>query len=120
MKKFLALTLTIVIIACTFTACDLGTAETSEDEFILELASGKTAVALINKTDKECMLSPEFMQKIDTGCHKTIFTSAIVVMKRRGHISLLDIHQSRILLTRVVTTTQYVTAAIANLMNIHS
>ncbi len=61
------------LLLCVF---DSSEKETSEDEFILECASGKTAIALINKTDKENMLSPEFMQKIDTGCQKTIFLSA--------------------------------------------
>lgn len=61
------------LLLCVF---DSSEKETSEDEFILECASGKTAIALINKTDKECKLSPEFLQKIDTGCQKVIFTSA--------------------------------------------
>ena len=50
--------------------------ETSEDEAILELAKGKTAIAIINKTDKECAISNEFIKKIDNGCHKIIYTSA--------------------------------------------
>lgn len=61
------------LLLCVF---DSSAKETSEDEFILECASGKTAIALINKTDKECMLSNEFIQKIDTLCHKKIFLSA--------------------------------------------
>lgn len=61
------------LLLCVF---DSSEKETDEDEFILECASGKTAIALINKTDKESKISPEFMQKIDTGCQKVIFTSA--------------------------------------------
>lgn len=61
------------LLLCVF---DSSEKETNEDEFILECASGKTTIALINKTDKECKLSPEFLQKIDTGCQKVIFTSA--------------------------------------------
>ena len=61
------------LLLCVF---DSSEQETDEDEFILECASGKAAIALINKTDKESKISPEFMQKIDTGCQKVIFTSA--------------------------------------------
>ena len=61
------------LLLCVF---DSSEKETDEDEFILSCANGKTAVALINKTDKDSKISPEFMQKIDTGCHKVIFTSA--------------------------------------------
>ncbi|MBQ8545571.1 MAG: tRNA uridine-5-carboxymethylaminomethyl(34) synthesis GTPase MnmE [Clostridia bacterium] len=61
------------LLLCVF---DSSTTETDEDEFILECAKGKSAIAIINKTDKENKLSPDFMQKIDTGCQKTVFLSA--------------------------------------------
>lgn len=61
------------LLLCVF---DSSSKETDEDNFILECIGDKTAIALINKTDKECMLSAEFIQKIDTGCKKTIFLSA--------------------------------------------
>ncbi len=61
------------LLLCVF---DSSSPETEEDEFILECARGKTSIAIVNKTDKENKLSPEFMQKIDTGCQKTVFLSA--------------------------------------------
>lgn len=61
------------LLLCVF---DSSCRETSEDEAILELAKGKTAIAIINKTDKECAISNEFIKKIDNGCHKIIYTSA--------------------------------------------
>lgn len=61
------------LLLCVF---DSSTQETDEDEFILECASGKTAIAVINKTDKENKLSSEFLQKIDTGCQKKVYLSA--------------------------------------------
>lgn len=61
------------LLLCVF---DSSEKETDEDRLILELASGKTAIAIINKTDKGCALSSEFIKKIDNGCHKTIYTSA--------------------------------------------
>ena len=60
------------LLLCVF---DSSTQETDEDEFILECAKGKTSIAIVNKTDKENKLSPEFMKKIDTGCQKTVFLS---------------------------------------------
>ncbi len=61
------------LLLCVF---DSSEKETSEDEFILELASEKPSIAIINKSDKENKLSPEFMQKINTGCQKTVYLSA--------------------------------------------
>lgn len=61
------------LLLCVF---DSSLPEAEEDEFILECAKGKTAIAIINKTDKESRLSPEFMKKIDTGCQKTVYLSA--------------------------------------------
>ncbi|MBO5380098.1 MAG: tRNA uridine-5-carboxymethylaminomethyl(34) synthesis GTPase MnmE [Clostridia bacterium] len=61
------------LLLCVF---DSSEKETTEDELILELARGKTAIAIINKTDKENALSAEFLKKIDTGCHKIIYASA--------------------------------------------
>ena len=61
------------LLLCVF---DSSEKETTEDELILALARGKTAIAIINKTDKENALSAEFLEKIDTGCHKIIYASA--------------------------------------------
>lgn len=61
------------LLLCVF---DSSSPETDEDSFILECAQGKTAVAVINKTDMDNKLSQEFMQKIDTGCHKKVYLSA--------------------------------------------
>ena len=61
------------LLLCVF---DSSEKETKEDEFILTLAESKTSVALINKTDKPCALSKEFLEKIDTGCTKTVYLSA--------------------------------------------
>ncbi len=61
------------LLLCVF---DSSTESTEEDEFILECASGKTAIALINKSDKENKLSSEFLDKIDTVCQRVIYISA--------------------------------------------
>ena len=61
------------LLLCVF---DSSIEETVEDELILKLASGKAAIAIVNKTDKENALSPEFIAKLDTGCQKIIYTSA--------------------------------------------
>ena len=61
------------LLLCVF---DSSEKETKEDEFILSLAESKTSIALINKSDKPCALSKEFLEKIDTGCTKTVHLSA--------------------------------------------
>ena len=61
------------LLLCVF---DSSQKETSEDDFILECANGKTAIALINKTDKENSLSPEFVEKIKATCQRVIYISA--------------------------------------------
>ena len=61
------------LLLCVF---DQSTKETNEDELILELASGKTAIAIINKTDKESLLSSEFMKKIKESCQTVVYASA--------------------------------------------
>lgn len=54
---------------------DSSVKETEEDSFILECAKGKSCVAIINKTDTECRLSPEFQEKIKSECTKTVYLS---------------------------------------------
>ena len=61
------------LLLCVF---DGSSKETDEDHFILECASGKTAIALINKSDKEAALSKEFLEKVSSLCQKTIYISA--------------------------------------------
>lgn len=61
------------LLLCVF---DSSSPETDEDYFILNCAEGKTAVAVINKTDKQNKLSKEFIEKIDTGCQKKVYISA--------------------------------------------
>ncbi len=75
------------LLLCVF---DSSIEETSEDEFILECASGKTSIALINKSDKPNMLSKEFLAKIDTGCQKVIYLSAKTEDGRDELASLLE------------------------------
>ena len=50
------------LLFCVF---DQSTKETDEDSEILDLARGKCAIAIINKTDTSPMISQEFMEKID-------------------------------------------------------
>ena len=61
------------LLLCVF---DGSSKETDEDYFILDCANGKTAIALINKSDKEASLSKEFLEKISAVCQKTIYISA--------------------------------------------
>ena len=58
---------------CVF---DQSTKETEEDEYILECARGKSAIAIINKTDTPQGISKEFLEKIETTCMKTVYISA--------------------------------------------
>lgn len=61
------------LLFCVF---DQSKRETQEDEYILECARGKAAIAVINKTDLGCELSSEFLQKIGDTCLKTVYISA--------------------------------------------
>ena len=61
------------LLFCVF---DQSQSECGEDEYILECAKGKTAIAVINKTDLECGFSKEFLQKIGDTCMKTVYISA--------------------------------------------
>ena len=61
------------LVLCVF---DGGTKETDEDHFILECARDKTAIAIINKTDKEKALSSEFEKEIQDSFKYVIYTSA--------------------------------------------
>ena len=49
--------------------------ETDEDAFILECAKGKACIGIINKTDTEPQISPEFEEKIKQECSKTVYLS---------------------------------------------
>ena len=59
-----------------FLVFDQSVAETDEDQYILECANGKSAIAIINKTDTSPKISKEFLQKIATTCLKTVYISA--------------------------------------------
>ena len=61
------------LLFCVF---DQGTKETAEDEFILECAQGKSAIAILNKTDTPPAISREFTEKIEKICLKTVRISA--------------------------------------------
>ena len=61
------------LLVCVF---DSSTPETAEDVFIIESARDKTAVAIINKNDKENMLSREFESKIKSTFENVIYMSA--------------------------------------------
>ena len=61
------------LLLCVF---DQSTKESQEDEYILECARGKSAIAIINKTDTAQGISQEFLQKIADTCLKTVYISA--------------------------------------------
>ena len=61
------------LLFCVF---DQSAKETSEDEEILELAKGKSAIAIINKTDTPTAISDSFIKKIESACLKTVRISA--------------------------------------------
>ena len=61
------------LLLCVF---DLSSKEGGEDDFIIECASGKCAIAILNKTDKEKAISPEFEEKIKQSFKYTVHTSA--------------------------------------------
>ncbi len=59
-----------------FLVFDQSVPEADEDQYILECANGKSAIAIINKTDTSPKISKEFLQKIATTCLKTVYISA--------------------------------------------
>jgi len=61
------------LLLCVF---DQSTKETAEDEEILDLVKGKSAIAIINKTDEEQKISKEFLEKVSTACLSTVYISA--------------------------------------------
>ena len=61
------------LLFCVF---DQSTKETAEDEEILELARGKSAIAIINKTDTPPKISKEFLEKVEASFLKTVYISA--------------------------------------------
>ncbi|MBQ7226313.1 MAG: tRNA uridine-5-carboxymethylaminomethyl(34) synthesis GTPase MnmE [Clostridia bacterium] len=61
------------LLFCVF---DQSAKETKEDYEILDLARGKNAIAVINKTDTPRAISKEFLEKIGTLCLKTVYISA--------------------------------------------
>jgi len=61
------------LLFCVF---DQSVMETPEDEEILELARGKSAIAIMNKTDTPPAISQEFVEKIKNSCLKTVYISA--------------------------------------------
>lgn len=61
------------LLLCVF---DSSLPESDEDQFILESAKGKCAIAIINKTDKEGMLSKKFEEKIASSFENVIYMSA--------------------------------------------
>ena len=70
------------LLFCVF---DQSTKETNEDEEILELARGKCAIAIINKTDTPPAISEKFIEKIKSSCIKTVHVSA---KKQEGYDDL--------------------------------
>ena len=61
------------LLLCIF---DSSTPETDEDAFIIDTASGKAAIAIINKSDTENKLSSEFEQKIKDSFENVVYISA--------------------------------------------
>ena len=61
------------LLLCIF---DSSTPETDEDAFIIDTASGKTAIAIINKSDTDNKLSSEFEQKIKDSFENVVYISA--------------------------------------------
>ena len=61
------------LLLCVF---DQSEQENDEDEFILECAKDKCAIALINKIDTPPRISEKFLEKIKSTCQKTIYISA--------------------------------------------
>lgn len=61
------------LLLCVF---DSSTPETDEDAFIIDTASGKAAIAIINKSDTDNKLSSEFEQKIKDSFENIVYISA--------------------------------------------
>ena len=61
------------LLLCVF---DSSTPETQEDTFIIDTSVGKTAIAIINKSDTENKLSSEFENKIKDSFENVIYLSA--------------------------------------------
>ena len=61
------------LLLCVF---DQSTKETAEDEEILDLAKGKSAIAIINKTDTSSEISKDFLERVSSTCLATIYISA--------------------------------------------
>ena len=61
------------LLLCVF---DQSTKETEEDRFILECARGKSAIAIINKTDTPSAISQNFIEQISKACLKGVYISA--------------------------------------------
>ena len=61
------------LLLCVF---DQSVRETDEDRFILESARGKSAIAIINKTDTPPAISQSFIDEINKICLKTVYISA--------------------------------------------
>lgn len=60
------------LLLCVF---DSSTPETQEDTFIIDTSVGKTAIAIINKSDTENKLSSEFEKKIKDSFENVIYLS---------------------------------------------
>lgn len=60
------------LLLCVF---DSSTRETQEDTFIIDTSVGKTAIAIINKSDTENKLSKEFENKIKDSFENVIYLS---------------------------------------------
>ena len=73
------------LILCVF---DSSTPETDEDVFIIDSISGKTAIAIINKSDKENKLSREFESKIKNTFENIVYMSA---KSNEGREKLADV-----------------------------
>ncbi len=61
------------LLFCVF---DQSAGETEEDRFILECSKGKTAIAVINKTDANAVISQDFIDDIKKTATKTVYVSA--------------------------------------------
>ena len=61
------------LLLCVF---DQSTPEADEDRFILECAKGKSAIAIINKTDTPSAISQNFIEQITKACLKVVYISA--------------------------------------------
>ncbi len=61
------------LLLCVF---DSSAPETQEDLFIFDCAKGKTAIAIVNKSDTENKLSKSFEDKINTSFENVIYMSA--------------------------------------------